>query len=60
MSKEFRISKAGDLMWRLLYYRVVTGSKLIWLSVGSQKCLIHEVDFTIEYIWIGYTVAKAV
>jgi hypothetical protein len=59
-SREFRIPKAGDLLWRFLHRRVVTGSKITWIPRDRQICPIHGVDLTIEHIWMDCSVAKAV
>jgi len=54
------IPKAGDLLWRMLHQRVITGTRLHWIEEGRQRCPIHHADLTLQHIWLDCTVAQAV
>jgi hypothetical protein len=61
-SLEFRVPKAGDLMWRFLHNRGRTGKDLDWLAEELQICPIHRKDLIVRYVWLECTdtVAKAI
>jgi len=57
---KFGTPRIGDLLWRLLHKKVRTGTDLAWMPLARQLCPIHNVDHSIEHIWLSCTVSKAV
>ena len=54
------VKKAGDLLWRMLHGRVLTGKELHWIDPRLQLCPLHQCDLSIHHVWIECTVAGAV
>jgi hypothetical protein len=43
---KYMVGKTNNLLWRLLYGRLLTGTDVFWNPVNRQNCPIHGVDFT--------------
>lgn len=57
---QFSHPKAGDLLWRFLHEKVITGPALTWLEEADQKCPIDNEPQTIQHIWIECNTAIGV
>ena len=60
LDHSLQIPKAGDLLWRLLHGRVLTGTQLSWIDPALWYCPSHHCDLTIQHVWMECSVAEAV
>ena len=56
----FDIFKVENLLWRLLHQKIKIEMNWKWLKKSQRFCLIHDVFFTLQHIWVKCSVTKIV